>query len=393
MAVYRQPSFWDYLGQGVSGFTESLSRAQQMDLLAKQEKRAETMFDYQSAPLEMRKSILESEANPQLGFIPNLMAGIGGTSFQRPEKIFTESQYDFAGVKSPGTRQRERTKADTEQYRTELEIPTLENKATAARASAAGIPADVQRQRVAEMTESVNKFANQYVAQQILQSNGKLDGKNLATMAANAYGAFTANPARLTELGVEGMSTATLRPAFDEAVKNAWDKQRGLDIDALRAQAYSTGQVRDNTPQLMNALTNMAKQFESRVKQMTDDPLNMGRLMPDSPEGRAFAQKVASEQSISNTLMAASAGMAAGTVTPEQAQLLLNQAGQMIMGQSMGGPTVAPEQQQMFDDAAIVAEAQKYGPARWRSMLQKEVTLGRLSQDQVNRVLKLLERR
>lgn len=401
MAVIRLNSFWDYLGQGVQNFGESLGEKQRRELLEKQEKRAETMFGYQAAPYEMASQII-SDPTPEAAFIPNLITGAGGgVTVPLPGK-FSENQYALAraavpSLESPTQRIRRTRREQIEDKLKDLQVPVAELGAAKATSQIAGVPSDIQRSRVAELQPIVTDFAKAYVAKQIIASNGRLTGTNLPALAARAYGEFTADPTRAESLGIAGVSSDTLRPLFDEAVKAAWDEQRKLDIDSLRAQAYMQGQgPADKTPQLMNALTNVGKIFENRVKALNEslDPGRFAAMDPKtakSPIALAFLEKVQREQGIVNQIMAASTGLAAGTVAPEQVQLLLNDVSKLIQGEGVVTPgTTTP---QTFDDAAIVAEAQKYGPSRWRAWLNEGVRQGKIDQVQAQRVLSLLERR
>jgi len=404
MAVVRLPSFWDYLGQGAVGFTESLARKQQMDLLKAQEKRAETMFGYQAEPYELSRQIREAEANPRTGFFPNLLTGAGGgMTFQVPGKIFTESQYDVAGLKTPEVRQRERTKAATEEYKTSLELPVLETQAAQARAVGPGVAADVALERTKQLEPLVQKFADGYVAQQILEDaakpkgTGRLQSKNLAALAAQAYAAFTADPERAASLGTQGISTDTLRPLFDKAVKAAWDKQREMDIESLRASAYAQGQIADKTPQYINSLVNTAKIFETRAKAMRSDPMFGPVTFPDPKTGKISAQgqtvlnKVAGLERIGNQLAAAATQLGAGTLGVEEAVRLLNDAATMMQAEEPQGE-VKTEATQFPDDAVYQEAISKYAPSQWRRWLNNNVKAGVITQDQANRVLNRLER-
>ncbi len=403
MAVIRLPSFWDYLGQGVSGAFDTMGELQRRRLLEEQAKRAQTQFDYEVEPLALGRDIRAAEAKPAELFFPNLMSNVGGMTMKVPGKNFTESQYEFAGMKTPAARQKEKSRQAVTDYKSELEIPTLEQKAAEAKAIMPGTGTDVARTRATQMKDQVSQFADAYVAQQILQSNGRMSGTNLATMAANAYGAFTADPSRLGTLGVEGISSGTLRPLFDEAVKAAWDKQRGLDIESLRASAYSAGQVKDNTPQIMNALTNQAKMFEKRAQDIeaqlgnpagmivTDEKTGQMRLM-NAAEQAKLRENAAAARQLTNQLSAAGNSLAAGTMSVEQASALLNDVAKVLISEAPPPQPGAGAAGEQFDDVSIIAEARKFAPSQWRAKLQREVQLGRMSPAQMTRVLAQLER-
>lgn len=405
MAIIRLNSFWDYLGQGVKGAMESQAEVQRRKLLESQEERAKKMFEYQSAPYEMAEQIV-NDKTPKSVFFPNILSNVGGQVVPLPGP-FSDNQYALAraavpGLESPTAKIRRERREATEDKIRDLSVPKAELGAREATALLPTVDATVRRQQVEQIRPMVTEFANAYVARQILEGGGKLTGGpkgNLATLAANAYGAFTADPQRISSLGIEGISSDTLRPLFDEAVKAAWDDQQKLDLETLRARAYMAGQgPADKTPQIMNALTNIAKQFEARVKAMNDNILDPGKLAmisaPESPEAKAFMAKVSAAQNTANTLMAASSALAAGTITIEQATKLLNDATAMIQGEAspQGEPQGGPPAQ-AFEDNAVVAEAMKYGPMRWRTWLNEGVRLGRISQEQAQRVLLLLERR
>lgn len=403
MAIYRTNSFWDYIGQGIAGIPQAIAAKQQMDLMKAQEERAKTMFGYESAPYEMAGQIMQ-EKTPESTFIPNLMTGIGGQVARLPSK-FNENQFALArkavpGLESPTERYRRKRKEDIEFKLEELKVPKAEYEAGAATAQMPMIGADVRLARTEKLRPEVQKFADAYVAKQILASGGRLSGRTLPKLAIDAYGEFTSDPGRLTSLGVEGVSESTLRPLFDEAVKKAWDEQQKLDVETLRARAYMMGQgtQADKTPQLINSLTSMARVFEARVKEMNDNILDPGAMAaisdPNSPAAKAWVVKKNAMQNTANLLMAAGAGLGAGTTSLEDAQLLLRNAqALMTTEQPLQMSGQVPQGTQVFDDAAVVAEAQRYGPSRWRAWLNKGVKEGHISQDQATRVLLLLERR
>ena len=99
MAVIRTNSFWDYLGQGIMGIPQAMAQKQQMDLLAAQEQRAQTMFGYQAAPYEMAGQIMQDQT-PQATILPSLMGAGAGTPIPLPGK-FSENQYALAQVAVP----------------------------------------------------------------------------------------------------------------------------------------------------------------------------------------------------------------------------------------------------------------------------------------------------
>ena len=399
MAVIRTNSFWDYLGQGIAGFAENTGEMQRRRLLEEQEKRAKTMFGYQTAPYEMAEQIMQDKT-PTATILPSLFAAGAGIPVPLPSK-FNENQYALAkvavpGLESPTSRIRRQRRENTEDRLNELKVPKAELEAKQSTAAMGGVDADIQRQRVDQIRPLVEEFANAYVSKQIVAGGGKMSGGrlgNLATLAANAYGEFTRDPERLKSLGVEGVSSDTLRPLFDEAVKKAWDEQQKIDIDKLRANAYMSGQgPADKTPQIMNALTSQARIFESRIREIDEtltDPLKT--MMLDPTKVAEMQAKRDQALNIANQLIAGGAALGAGTITVDQAQQLLRDATRLIQAEAPSGP--APTAAPVFEDNAIVAEAQKYGPSRWRAWLQEGVRQNKITQEQANRVLGLLERR
>lgn len=415
MAVTHVPSFWDYLGQGASGFVQNLHGVQEMKLRQAAEERAKSaeqragrLFDAQIRPYDVAQQILDDKT-PTSTILPSLIGGPSGAIATVPlPGRFSENDYAMARVavpslESPRSRMRRERTEDLSTREKELDLTAKRNRlpvsaleGTTAAAALPGAAGDVQRSRVKDLEPIVQEFAGKFVAGQILESGGRLQGKNLAQMSANAFAAFTSDPAILEQLGSAGLSFDSVKAAVDKAVSDAWSEQRKLDIEDVRARAYASGQTVDRTPQLMNALTNTAKLFEGRVAELNKDVLRRlnAQTNPNSPEAQAFNQEIANYQRVTNLLTAASSGLAAGTVSPDEASVLLNQASAMIQaqGQSQEPPPGQPNPQAL-DDASVQAEALKYGPPRWRAWLKRGVELGRITQEQADRVLSSLERR
>jgi hypothetical protein len=111
-------------------------------------------------------------------------------------------------------------------------------------------------------------------------------------------------------------------------------------------------------------------------------------------EQQKIRAEAAQSRQIVNQLTAGGSALAGGMIPVEEAQLLLDHATKLIMGEGAGATAPPPTESaaQTFDDNAIYAEALKFAPSQWRSKLQREVQLGKITQEQASRVLLLLER-
>lgn len=400
MAVQYVPGFWESLGEGISGAAQNWMALQDLKQRKAAEARAQQLFEAQIAPFRMQQDILQSEANPVQGFIPALL-GTPTTPITLPSKRFTPNQYQVAGLKSPQERLRESERQILETRESDLRVQNQENQipvgqlnARRATAALSGVDSEIARQRVTEITPIIDDFAKSYVAEQLLKRGGKITKANVAALANDAFASFISDPTRGEKLGTSGLDMQTLRPIFDRAVKAAWDEQTALDNDSLRARTYGTSTA-DRRPQLMNALTNIAKVYENRVKAFTEDPMNMGRYEaqtnPNSPAAQEYLRKVQEMQSTVNLLTAASAQVGGGMMSEEQAQQLLNAATNRMTAETQ--VQVTPGQAQAIPDDALLAEASKYAPSQWKTWLDKGVALGKITPDQAKRVLAQLERR
>lgn len=106
MAIYNK-SLWDYLGEagtaGVGSFFQAKQMAEENKLRAAAEARAQADFQMRQEPFQLGQQIRASESNP----VP--VMGVAGQGMPMggmtvPKKSFSESQYDFAGIKSPRVR-------------------------------------------------------------------------------------------------------------------------------------------------------------------------------------------------------------------------------------------------------------------------------------------------
>lgn len=383
MPVINEPGFWDYLGQGLGNFGNSIREFQQQ----KEEKRrmkvqqiSQMVSSGQMDPMianqdpDIKAAGINFAPTPQSVSRqiamspqgrPDLSKYIAPTGPGSPVTIpamkpWSDDMRRFAGQPTSAQLAAE----DLINKKTALTSKYLADPGslTQPQASVIGVktPQELQVEQRKGMEPLITSAADRFVDEAIAKaglslSDPKALRRQAGTLAEAAYNSFLADAGTSgSMMGNTPEDKAYARTFFASAMQNYVKQAEGLSHELRKAQISAGGQSQSEAVRIYSALTATADDYQRQAKDLASSPMGMAAMATDpskmTPQIKSIRDEIIAAQAAAAKHRKIAVQVLSGKISPSAVSQLMGEDIPVPTGQqgaATGGiPDMDPSQMQ-----------------------------------------------